>query len=222
VHPGGGIAYITFVARGWKTSWEPACGSILYNTLFASLLFFVSVRLFPRFADQKPSHIWRQIFNFIDDFFERANHGRWSIQFKSDRLAGNPVSWKERHFRVMGKTDHMIRAGYFMAWLLIIFYLVAAVSKPKMIGKPEFHVNMMILLTSVWYFVLAAFAASSICSEKDRNSWEVLLTTSLTRWMIVSGKLKGTIRASIIFMVFPFLQALMAAGTNNIPPLSRA
>jgi len=122
----------------------------------------------------------------------------------------------------MGKTDHMIRAGYFMAWLLIIFYLVAAVSKPKMIGKPEFHVNMMILLTSVWYFVLAAFAASSICSEKDRNSWEVLLTTSLTRWMIVSGKLKGTIRASIIFMVFPFLQALMAAGTNNIPPLSRA
>ncbi|MDP6110412.1 MAG: ABC transporter permease subunit [Planctomycetota bacterium] len=213
IHPGGGIIYITGVAKGWKSDWGPAVGSILFNTLFASLFFVVSVGLFPRFADQKPSQVWRRLFEWIDDFFERANRGRWSVRFKSDRLEGNPVSWKERHFRVLGKTDHMIRAGYGMAWMLILFYLVVSLTKPRALHQHGFHMVMMMLLTSLWYFVLAAFAASSISSEKDRNSWEVLLTTSLTRWMIISGKLRGTIRASIVFMVFPFLQSLLAAGS---------
>jgi ABC-type transport system involved in multi-copper enzyme maturation permease subunit len=54
------------------------------------------------------------------------------------------------------------------------------------------------------------FAAGSITNERERRTLELLLTTTLSPWQILSGKLVSSLRVSVVltsFLVWPVLLA---------------
>ncbi|MBI2191593.1 MAG: ABC transporter permease subunit [Planctomycetes bacterium] len=181
---------------------------------------FMAIWLFPRWLEAAPPAPGRKLFGAMDRFFERCNRGLWSVSLDADRLEGNPVAWKERHFRLTGRTDYLIRAGWvalavfgIIEVAFISHFLQLPIAATEYTRHDLVHVRMlgaipegervMAGLTILAYLVLGTLAAFSIAREKDRGTWESILTTPLSGSAILMGKMRGTLRASYLLLTLP-------------------
>lgn len=70
-------------------------------------------------------------------------------------------------------------------------------------------------------FVVPAFTASSISGERERQTLEILLTTKLSPYQIIRGKLLASV-SSILLLIFsslPILALVFGAGGIRLPDL---
>ena len=132
----------------------------------------------------------------------------------------NPIYDKELRSEIFGQGTLMLRlaiqismvlAMFLMGWLLFIQQHLAA-----------------------WYFCFVVlfnvlvgpvFSAGSVTSERERQTLDLLLTTLITPWQILSGKLISGLRVSSVltlFLLWPvFLAICLSPGfrANLVPML---
>ncbi len=131
----------------------------------------------------------------------------------------NPIYDKELRSEIFGQGTLMLRlaiqismllAMFLMGWLLFIQQHLAA-----------------------WYFCFVVlfnvlvgpvFSAGSVTSERERQTLDLLLTTLITPWQILSGKLISGLRVSSVltlFLLWPvFLAVCLSPGFRaNLLPM---
>ena len=109
------------------------------------------------------------------------------------RVAGPAVLWKELHSPFLGLRKVLTCIAVFaaLAMLLVSYGLFA---DEGMLDERETHILYAIIFTALGILIAVILPATTIASEKEAQSWPLLLTTTLGDWQIVLGKFLGVMR----------------------------
>jgi len=124
-------------------------------------------------------------------------------EFLADRV--NPVYDKEMRSELFGHGTLMLRIVIQSSMFLAL--AVMAVCLFIFADKAPWYVSYVLLFNML---VGPVFAAGSVTSERERETLELLLTTTLSPWQILAGKLVSSLRVSCVltsFLVWPILLA---------------
>jgi ABC-type transport system involved in multi-copper enzyme maturation permease subunit len=117
----------------------------------------------------------------------------------------NPVYDKEMRSELFGQGTLMLRLVIQLSMFLALpLMAVCLYMKP---GWAPWYVSYVVLFNML---VGPVFSAGSITSERERQTLELLLTTTVSPWQILSGKLVSGLRVSCVltsFLVWPLLLA---------------
>jgi ABC-type transport system involved in multi-copper enzyme maturation permease subunit len=126
---------------------------------------------------------------------------------RADLMPGtiNPVYDKEMRSELFGHGTLMLRLVIQMSMFLALFVMaVCLYIRPQWAPWYTSYVLLFNMLVG------PVFAAGSITNERERRTLEMLLTTTLSPWHILSGKLVSSLRVSVVltsFLVWPLLLA---------------
>jgi ABC-type transport system involved in multi-copper enzyme maturation permease subunit len=124
----------------------------------------------------------------------------------------NPVLWREIATRAHGRAMVVVR----LAWLVLFAAAVAGVAAEARAARPDRMAVAIAVVPMVLASVLAvaALAVTSITSERDRGSFDLLLVSDLEPRELVWGKLLGVLGAAREIVVLPLLLcvALVVVG----------
>jgi ABC-type transport system involved in multi-copper enzyme maturation permease subunit len=125
-------------------------------------------------------------------------------------LDGNPVLWREWHWRQSSRRGRMI-------WWL--YALVAAAFSVLGLFSTDNGVRAWIngLQSAVGLLLFSVAAVTSLASERASGSLDVLLTTPLTAGQVLGGKWWGTFRTVPLLLVLPLVVVTPAALRNGNP-----
>ncbi len=127
------------------------------------------------------------------------------------KLLTNPVLMKELRGRMRGRRAMFILMMYLtlIGSVTLLIYLAFVASQPNMspsweegndIGKAIFLTVMTVALIQVC-IITPSLTAGSIAGEKERQSFDVLITTLLSPWDIVLGKLSAAVAFAGLLVV---------------------
>jgi ABC-type transport system involved in multi-copper enzyme maturation permease subunit len=111
------------------------------------------------------------------------------------RVTGSPVLWKERSTPLLGRR----KLGIILVLLLALGLLVAtyiACASGGMLTDPEVHATYIVIFLFLGMLFTAVLPATCVTSEKESQTWPLLMTTALSDWQIVWGKFLGAVRRS--------------------------
>lgn len=121
--------------------------------------------------------------------------------------ATNPVYDKEMRSEIFGQGTLMLRlaiqVSMFLALPLMAYFLFIA---PHL---TPWYVSYVVLFNLL---IGPVFSAGSVTSERERQTLDLLLTTSITPWQILWGKLLSGLRVSSVltlFLLWPLLIAIV-------------
>jgi len=130
------------------------------------------------------------------------------------RVQGPPVLWKEQRTPLLGrrKISQMIAGIIILGVLLLTYWLCV---KEHAIKEPEVHVAYTIVFFSVGLLFTMVLPATCITTEKESQTWTLLLTTTVGNWEILWSKLLGSIRRCLPawFLLFGHVAVFVALGT---------
>jgi ABC-type transport system involved in multi-copper enzyme maturation permease subunit len=136
-------------------------------------------------------------FLFFFDPARRKPHIRWWQ---------NPVLVKEFRTRPMLQKQWIMRAvsialiASVLVMLLIAATIIATVAEsPSRIGDMAAAVAALMTITVV--LVGPALSSGAICSDRESGVWDLMRTTRLANWRIVSGKFQASIIPMILLTV---------------------
>ena len=138
-----------------------------------------------------------------DQFPDRLFTPRRRVDLMADSV--NPVFDKEMRSELFGHGTLMLRLVIQLSMGLALFVMAVC-----LYIKPEWapwYASYVLLFNML---VGPVFAAGSITGERERQTLEMLLTTTLSPWQILSGKLASGLRISVVltsFLVWPLLLA---------------
>ena len=119
----------------------------------------------------------------------------------------NPVYDKEMRSEIFGQGTLMLRlaiqVSMFLALPLMAYFLFIA---PHL---TPWYVSYVVLFNLL---IGPVFSAGSVTSERERQTLDLLLTTSITPWQILWGKLLSGLRVSSVltlFLLWPLLIAIV-------------
>lgn len=126
---------------------------------------------------------------------------------RTDLMAdhANPVYDKEMRSEIFGRGTLMLRLVIQMSMALAL--VVMAVCLYVYPHRAAWYTSYVILFNML---VGPVFAAGSVTNERERQTLELLLTTLLSPWQILAGKLAASLRISAVltgFLVWPILLA---------------
>ena len=131
----------------------------------------------------------------------------------------NPVYDKEMRSEIFGQGTLMLRLAIQISMLLAIpfmaFFLYISSS------KAAWYISYVCIFNIL---VGPVFTAGSVTSERERQTLDLLLTTVITPWQILWGKLLSGLRVSTVlssFLLWPLFLALIMvpAYWSNIPTI---
>ncbi|MEM8678431.1 MAG: ABC transporter permease subunit [Planctomycetota bacterium] len=109
----------------------------------------------------------------------------------------NPVYDKEIHSEIFSQGTLMLRVVIQVSMFLAIPIMAACLFiKPHLIGWYIGYVVIFNLLVG------PVFSAGSVTSERERETLDLLLTTNITPWQILWGKLIAGLRVSTVLTLF--------------------
>jgi ABC-type transport system involved in multi-copper enzyme maturation permease subunit len=117
----------------------------------------------------------------------------------------NPVYEKEIRSELFGHGTLMLRLVIQLSMLLAL--VVMAVCLYIVPSLAPWYTSYVLLFNML---VGPVFSAGSVTNERERQTLEMLLTTTLSPWQILSGKLISSLRVSVVltgFLVWPLLLA---------------
>lgn len=117
----------------------------------------------------------------------------------------NPVYDKEMRSEIFGRGTLMLRLVIQMSMALAL--VVMAVCLYVYPHRAAWYTSYVILFNML---VGPVFAAGSVTNERERQTLELLLTTLLSPWQILAGKLAASLRISAVltgFLIWPILLA---------------
>ena len=125
------------------------------------------------------------------------------VDLMGDRI--NPVYDKEMRSELFGHGTLMLRLVIQLSMFLALFVMaVCLYIQPAWAPRYTSYVLLFNMLVG------PVFAAGSVASERERQTLELLLTTTLSPWHILSGKLVSSLRISVVltsFLIWPLLLA---------------
>ena len=119
----------------------------------------------------------------------------------------NPVYDKEIHSEIFSQGTLMLRLVIQISMILAI--PIMAVSLFIYPQQAPWYVAYVLLFNMM---VGPVFSAGSVTSERERQTLDLLLTTTITPWQILIGKLVAGLRVSSVltlFLVWPFFLAVV-------------
>jgi ABC-type transport system involved in multi-copper enzyme maturation permease subunit len=132
-------------------------------------------------------------------------------------VKGPPIIWKE----VISLWIKNFRIGTIITTILAVLILVAAYgycAYTDLLGHEETHIVFIIIYFFFGLFRTATSAATSITSEKEAQTWPILLTTPLTEKQVVFGKIIGSCLGGWAFWLLLIIHIVAFSLTGCIPP----
>lgn len=109
------------------------------------------------------------------------------------RVAGAPVFWKERRTPLFGRLGiGKIILTIVTVVLVVLMYVLCA--RENLLNDEETQVTYVVIFFGVGTLFTVVLPATCVTSEKESRSWPILLTTTVTDWGILWGKLLGAVR----------------------------
>ena len=134
-------------------------------------------------------------------------------------VKGPPVLWKEMRLPVFGrhKLITFITLGIGMILLVATYLFCANENNLRYEGVHMVYVSIFMGLGILFTIILPA---TSITSEKESRSWPLLLSTTLSDWQILLGKLIGAIRRCLPIWILLFGHIIVFSACSLIHPLA--
>jgi len=129
------------------------------------------------------------------------------------RVLGPPVLWKECRSPLLGKR----RIANAIAVILVIGLLgstYALCAREGLLQDRETHLMYVVIFFLVGLLFTTVLPATCITSEKESQTWPLLLTTPIPEWQILAGKFGGVLRrcAPAWALLFGHLVGFIIAG----------
>ena len=109
------------------------------------------------------------------------------------RVVGSPVLWKERRTPLFGRRRLGVVVVSFVALGLLVTTYLLCVSE-GVLSDPEVHATYVVVFLFLGMLFTAVLPATCITSEKESQTWLLLLTTAISDWEIVWAKFLGAVR----------------------------
>jgi len=134
------------------------------------------------------------------------------------RVVGSPVLWKERRTPLLGRRKlGMIVALLGALGLLGTTYILCA--KEGMLTDAEVHASYVVIFLFLGMLFTTVLPATCITSEKESQTWLLLLTTAISDWEIVWGKFLGIVRRCLPAWLFLLGHVTLFALAGIIHPV---
>ncbi len=140
----------------------------------------------------------------------------------------NPILWREISTRAYGRRPMLVKAAYFLAVGLVVYYALA----PLLAGEPPLPFAAaygLVPVSILTLLLVAAQAATAITSERDIGALDLLLVTDLTPKEFIFGKIWGICWNTKEYLLPPLLLAgvyawrgLLASPPQGYPDLRPA
>ncbi|HSW00290.1 MAG TPA: ABC transporter permease subunit [Sedimentisphaerales bacterium] len=115
------------------------------------------------------------------------------VEGRVARVKGPPVLWKECRIPLLGRRRVMNLIGA-IAILALIGLTYGLCYRENCLDDGEIQSAYMIVFFAVGMLFTIVLPATCIASEKEAQTWSLLLTTSLGEWQILAGKFGGVVR----------------------------
>ena len=117
------------------------------------------------------------------------------VDFMAD--GANPIYDKEMRSELFGHGTLMLRLVIQLSMVLALFIMAVCLYVQPQLAA--WYVGYVLLFNML---VGPVFAAGAITSERERQTLELLLTTTASPWQIIHGKLLSSLRISVVLTVF--------------------
>lgn len=121
----------------------------------------------------------------------------------------NPVYEKEIRSEIFSQGTLMLRVV-----IQISMFLALPVLATCLFIRPEYAAWYIAYVVMFNMIVGPVFSAGTVTSERERETLDLLLTTIITPWQILSGKLLAGLRVSSVLTFFVLWPVLLAAVLN--------
>jgi ABC-type transport system involved in multi-copper enzyme maturation permease subunit len=129
------------------------------------------------------------------------------------RVKGPPVLWKEQRVPLLGKRKATaIVTAIFALGLLLLTYGLCR--RGNMLAARETHIAYTVVFFGVGLLFTTVLPATCITTERESQTWPLLLTTTVGNWEILWGKLLGALRRCLPawFLLFGHIAVFVAWG----------
>lgn len=135
------------------------------------------------------------------------------------RVVGPAVMWKELRAPVLGhrKIFMIVTIGIGFALLGLTYALCIYY---KTLGDGGMHIAYICIYTGIGMLFTAILPATCITSEKESQSWPLLLTTTLSDWQILFGKFAGSVRRCMPIWCLVFAHIIIFSLSGHIHPIA--
>lgn len=125
-------------------------------------------------------------------------------------VGSNPILWRETQTLAYGRRPLLVKFAFGLVLALILYFAVSMVFQPA--GRPAFAAAYGLVPVAVLSLLLVASqAVTSITSERDGGSLDVLLVTDVSPREFVFGKLLGVLVNTKEYLIPPLLLAVFYA-----------
>jgi ABC-type transport system involved in multi-copper enzyme maturation permease subunit len=135
-------------------------------------------------------------------------------------VTGNPISWRERVTRHRNIGSLLGRWGFVSVFTLALIIL-STLYFTRSLSPESFRTAILYLvcgeLLIVTFFAIT-ISASAISKEREDGSLDLLLTTSITPKMYLSGKLRGLVLHILPMVLVPCITMMTVGGIVLIDP----
>jgi ABC-type Na+ efflux pump permease subunit len=122
----------------------------------------------------------------------------------------NPVLWREMQTLAYGRRPLMVKLAYGIVLALILYFAVSELNRPG--GRPAFAAAYGLVPIAVLSLLLvAAQAATSVTSERDGGTLDILLVTDISPKEFIFGKLWGVVYNCKEYLIPSLLLAVFYA-----------
>ena len=109
------------------------------------------------------------------------------------RVVGPPIFWKERRTPLLGRRKLGMIIGLLLALgLLTLTYVMLGIE--RVLDDEGVQIGYVVVFFALGLLFTAVLPATCITSEKESQTWSLLLLTTVSNWEIVWGKFLGTLR----------------------------
>ena len=195
-----GAAVSSFAARaGQEPIWVtfvltiPAMLTVVFCVMTTRFLLY-------RRAFVSQSSLLLRAFRVLDSFFQRLNDRAGGVQIIADRESypeGDPVTWREREKKSMGRARYLIRILVVLEFptlfvcLLSVMYSVSSNSSNGLMP-------LWLLAWLLALMIVTVKGSTLISSERTRETLDALLSTPLTGRDILLQKVAGMRRLLLV------------------------
>jgi ABC-type transport system involved in multi-copper enzyme maturation permease subunit len=206
--------------------------SMSVPSLMASGFFVLLARFFLiRRAFVSSSSVLLRVFKRVDTFFTKLNDnttgGVVLIKDYDSLPAFDPVAWRERSKKSLGKARYLFRVLIVLEGPVLFICLATATF--SMSADFDGLRVLLFLMWAITVMILSMKAATMISSERTRETLEALLSTPISSREIISQKVAGlhrlmivlsipilTIHLTLLLMHFDIVQIVRSLSLNTL------
>ncbi len=192
--------------------------------VFLSIALVLSLFTVARLRVWNPSQALRQtVLADSQTTDEEAEQSADKIQPTTTSLAptvkhrsvwNNPVSWKEIATRGYGKKVVYIKLAYIFLAAIIGYGMLTAVDPDRLVlGMVSPAAAAFLAISVISLLLVNAQAVTSISTERDSNTLDILLATDISAKEFMSGKILGALWNAREMIVVPLILLVLAMVT---------